>query len=121
MTVQHEDRALERSIGRVLSIGIYVSIALLAVGFALLIASGGEPRTADPGFDPTRLLGDLAAGRPTGFVWLGLVAVVATPSLRVAASLIGYVRRGERDMAIVAALILVVIASSVVVARVLEG
>ena len=121
MTVQPADTGLERSIGRVLSIGIYLSIALLAIGFVVLIASGGEPRTADPGFDPSRLLGDLIAGRAIGFVWLGLVAVVATPSLRVAASFVGYLRRGERDMAIVAALILVVIASSVIVARVLEG
>jgi uncharacterized membrane protein len=121
MTVAGADAGLERAIGRVLSIGTYISIALLAIGFALLIASGGQPRTADPGFDPSRLLGDLVAGRPTGFVWLGLVVVVATPSLRVVASLIGYLRRDEREMAIVAALILAVIATSVVVARVLEG
>jgi uncharacterized membrane protein len=121
MTVAQADGGLERSIARVLSVGTYISMALLAVGFALLLASGGQPRTADPGFDPTRLLGDLGAGRPTGFVWLGLVVVVATPALRVVASLIGYLRRNEREMAIVAALILIVIASSVVAARVLEG
>jgi uncharacterized membrane protein len=121
MTVAQVDAGLERSIGRLLSIGTYISIALLATGFILLIGSGGQPRTADPGFDPTRLLGDLLAGRPTGFVWLGLVVVVATPAMRVVASLVGYVRREEREMAIVAALILVVIATSVVVARALEG
>ncbi|HYX11030.1 MAG TPA: DUF1634 domain-containing protein, partial [Candidatus Acidoferrum sp.] len=58
--------------------------------------------------------------RPAGFLWLGLIAVVATPTARVAASLIGYARRGERAMAVVAVLILIVIAMSVVVARAIE-
>ena len=54
-------------------------------------------------------------------MWLGLLAVVATPAARVVAALIGFVRRGERTMAIVAALILAVIALSVVLAQGLEG
>jgi uncharacterized membrane protein len=115
------DAGLERSIARLLTIGTWISIALLGVGFVILLAGGGNPRTAEPGFDPTRVLPDLAAGRATGFVWLGLIAVVATPSARVAASLIGYLRRRERDMAGIAVAILVVIAASVIVARVVEG
>jgi cation:H+ antiporter len=47
--------------------------------------------------------------------------VIATPAARVAAALLGYARRGERAMAVVAVLILLVIAASVVVARVTEG
>jgi hypothetical protein len=47
--------------------------------------------------------------------------VVATPSARVAAALVGYARSGERPMAVVAALILVVIALSVGLATGLEA
>ena len=54
-------------------------------------------------------------------IWLGLVVVVATPSARVAASLVGYARSGERLMAAVAVLILVVIGASVALAKGLEG
>jgi uncharacterized membrane protein len=115
---------LERSIARVLTIGTYVSIALLAVGVLLMLAAGIGPLSGGPDFDAGRLVGDLVALRPAGFIWLGLVAVVATPSARVLASLIGYRRRRETMMATISLLILIVIAASVIlawVARSLEG
>jgi uncharacterized membrane protein len=115
------EAALERSIGRVLTIGTWISIGLLAVGFVLLLVKGLGPRSADPGFDPLRIPSDIVALRPEGVIWLGLALVIATPSARVAAALLGYARRGERGMSVVAVLILVVIAASVVIARVTEG
>ena len=39
------DARLERSIGRLLTAGSYAAIALLAVGFALMLANGVGPRT----------------------------------------------------------------------------
>jgi uncharacterized membrane protein len=104
---------LERSIARLLTLGTYTSVLLLVVGVALMLATGVGPRSGGPRFDPARLMSDLASLRPAGFLWLGLVAVVATPAARVLASLIGYARRREGTMAIVAALILGVIALSV--------
>ena len=112
---------LERSIARLLTVGTYSSMALLAIGVVLMAANGIGPLSGGPVFDVTRLVSDLLAGRPAGFLWLGLVVVVATPVARVLASLVGYVRRGERGMAIVAGLILVVIGLSVALARGLEA
>ena len=112
---------LERSIARVLTIGTYLSIALLAVGLGLMFGAGIGPLSGGPPFDAGHLVADLVATRPAGFIWLGLVVVVATPAARVAASLVGYGRRGERTMAIVAGLILLVIAVSVALAKGLEG
>ena len=112
---------LERSIARLLTLGTYASIALLTVGVVLMLASGIGPRSGGPAFDPGSVVADVLALRPAGFLWLGLVAVVATPAARVFASLVGYLRRAERTMAIVATLILVVIALSVALARGLEG
>ncbi len=114
-------RDLEPTIARLLTIGTYAAIALLGVGVVLLLGSGLGPRSSDGGLDIGRIPADLLALRPAGFIWLGLIAVIATPSARVAAALVGYVRRGERDMALVASLILVVIALSVTIARVVEG
>ncbi len=112
---------LERTIARLLSIGTYVAIALLVVGLALMVAAGIGPLSGGPDFDPGRLIADLGALQPAGFIWLGLVVVVATPSARVVASLVGYARRGERAMVIVAGLILIVISASVALANGLEG
>ena len=116
-----EAHDLERSIGRLLTIGTYLSIAFLVVGLALMLASGIGPLSGGPAFDIRRLADDLAALRPAGFVWLGLLAVVATPAARVAVSLVGFARRGESAMVLVAALVLVVIVASVALAKALEG
>ena len=107
---------LDRTVARLLTIGTYASIALLALGVAALVASGRSPLERAPGFDLARIPADLAALRPEGFLWLGVVLVVATPSSRVATSLGGYIRRGDRPMAVVSVLILCVIALSVVLA-----
>lgn len=112
---------LERSVARLLQFGTYLSIGLLLIGALLMIANGIGPRSGGPAFDLGRLVGDLGAGRPAGFLWLGLLVVIATPAARVAVSGVGYVRRGEREMAVVAGLILIVIATSVLLARGLQG
>lgn len=112
---------IERIVGRLLTFGTYGSVAVLAIGTAMMLATGLAPLAAKPPFDVGQIGDDLGHLRPLGFLWLGLIAVVATPASRVAASLIGYLRTGERLMAIVAVLILAVIALSVALARGLEG
>jgi uncharacterized membrane protein len=107
------DTTLDLAIARLLMAGTYLSVALIAVGVTLLIGASISPLRGGPRFDLARLIGDLLAVRPEGFLWLGLVLVIATPSARVAASLVGYFRRGERSMSLVAAAILAVIALSV--------
>ena len=112
---------LERAIARVLTVGTYVSVAVLAVGTAMMLASGVQPLEGGPRFDLGQVGDDLVHLRATGFLWLGLIAVVATPASRVVASLVGYLRDGERLMAVVAVLILAVIVLSVGLAIGLEG
>lgn len=112
---------LDRTIARLLTAGTYISVALLAIGVALMAAAGLSPLSGGPAFDPTRFVADFVGLRPEGFLWLGLIAAIATPSARVAASFLGYLRTGERAMAVVALLILGVIALSVLLAAASEG
>ena len=112
---------LERTIARLLAVGTSIAIVLLVVGLVLMLATGIGPLSGGPSFDPGRLVADLVGLEPAAFIWLGLVAVVATPSARVLASLVGYARRGDGTMAAIAAAILVVIAASVALAKGLEG
>ena len=107
---------LERSVARLLTVGTYASIALLAAGVLAMVVARLSPLDPAPRFDPPRLAADLVALRPEGFLWLGIVLVVATPSARVATSLVGYLRRADRAMAVVSVLILTVIGLSVVAA-----
>ncbi|HET7027322.1 MAG TPA: DUF1634 domain-containing protein [Candidatus Limnocylindrales bacterium] len=108
------DRGLEGRIARVLTIGTLAAVVLLAVGGLLLLLGGGSPLDPAPAFDLAAVPARIAALQPVGFLWLGLLLVVATPASRVAAGAVGYARRGEPGMAIVGLLVLIVIAAGVV-------
>ena len=105
---------LDEAIGRLLTIGTNLAVLLLAIGSVLLFANRIDPLAGAPPLEPGLIVDDITHLRPAGFMWLGLIVVLATPVARVVASLVGFARRGERTMTIVAALILVVIAASIV-------
>lgn len=104
---------IETTIGRLLGVATFVSIALLAIGAAGMAVSGVGPLDRPfPRFDLARLPGDMARLKLAGLLWLGLLAVILTPTLRVVASLIGFMSSGERRMAGVAVVVLAVIGLS---------
>ena len=111
---------LEARIGRLLTIGTYAGATALAVGVVAMLAAGLSPLdSAYPTFDPLALPGQLLALEPEGFLWLGLIVILATPVMRVVASLAGYLGRRERAMASVAVGVLAVIAVGIGVGAVL--
>ncbi len=111
---------IERTVSRLLIVGTYASLALLVVGVVLMAITGRSPLDVPPhDFDPGLVIGDILAGRPDGVLWVGLVVLVATPAARVAASVVGYLRSGERGMAWVGLAILAVVAGGVVIGIVL--
>ena len=114
-------RDLDVAIARILRFGTYVSVALVAAGVVAMAMAGVAPLDTPPSIAPGGLPAALVGLRPEGILGLGLVAIVFTPSLRVAASLVGYLRVGERAMAGVSLAILAVIAASVVLAIGLQG
>jgi uncharacterized membrane protein len=108
--------AIELTVARLLTIATYVSVALLTLGVVLMVASGRSPLDpAVPGLDLARLPADLVAMRPEGALWLGIIALIATPATRVAASLVGYLRAREWSMVVVSIGILAVIAAGVAI------
>lgn len=106
--------ALEGRVARVLRVGTNVAVALVAVGVVLMLVSGRSPTEAAPVLDPAGLVAGLATLQPAAFIWLGVLVVLATPVARVLTAGIGYLRNGEREMAVVAVLILAVIALGVI-------
>ena len=107
---------IDHAVARLLTFGTYTSIALLALGVAAMLLAGTSPLDPGPRLEAGRLIADAIALRPDALLWLGIIVVVATPSARVAASLVGYVRQRDRTMAVVAVAILGVITLSVVLA-----
>ncbi|MGZ8437828.1 MAG: DUF1634 domain-containing protein [Candidatus Limnocylindrales bacterium] len=106
-------RQAERLIGRLLTRITYASVALLVVGVALLIVAGISPVSGGPRMDPGRLVSDLVGLKPAGFLWLGLLAVIAAPVSRVTVALVAYVRDEDWLMVGVSTAILLVIAIAI--------
>ena len=100
------DEPFETAISRVLRTGVVVSATLIAFGFltSFLVGWDGSLRGAPPGTsDPTsfdQLLEGLIQLRPIAITQLGLLVLIATPVVRVAVSVVGFVR--EHDMVYVA-------------------
>ncbi len=104
---------LEGRVAGLLRLGTYGAVGLIMCGVILMLASGRSPLDQASAFDPAHLVDDLIALRPTGFLWLGLLVVLATPAARVAVSVAGFARAAEPRMAGVAVLVLVVIGAGI--------
>lgn len=105
--------AVERVVARVLVVTTVLGVGLSAVGTALMLAKGISPLDRAPDGESVGGLGALA--EPAVLIRLGIVALVAGPTLRVAAALPGYLVGRERLMAAVCVAILGVIALDVIV------
>jgi uncharacterized membrane protein len=112
---------IERRIGRTLVVLTYVAVALLVAGVVLMLANGISPLDPSPAFDPATIVADIVALRPVGFLWLGLLVVLATPIVRVAGAGIGYALDRQWSMVLVAMGILTVIAVGVASAILTEA
>jgi uncharacterized membrane protein len=98
------------AVARVLGIGALVSVSLVGLGVALLVASGIAPtRDQGPPPDPGAILADLLALRPTGWLWAGLLLTLALPTTRVLFAVVGFLRTGDGRAAAVAAGVLTVL------------
>ena len=99
-----------------------MGVILLAIGVGLMVTNGIDPESATfPAFSPGTIVADMAALRPEGYLWAGIVILIATPIVRVAGELVTFATRGDRVMALVSLAILGVIALSVVAAQIVEG
>jgi uncharacterized membrane protein len=101
MSGQQIDERLERGLSLVLVVGVFISAALIAAGFAASFAVGwtgsllGTTSAAAATTDFSGLLPRLLAVQPLAVTQLGLIVLVLTPVVRVAASLLAFAF--ERD------------------------
>jgi uncharacterized membrane protein len=118
VTREHLGRPVtaERQIGRLLIAITYLAVALLVVGVGLLLTAGISPLDGGPGLDLATLGRQLTTFDAAGFLWLGLLAVIATPISRVTLAAVAYGRSRDWSMVGIALAILAVIAIGVVTA-----
>jgi uncharacterized membrane protein len=111
----------EFRIGRLLIAMTYAAVAVLVVGVVLMVGAGISPLDPGPAFDPAELVSQLTSLTPAGFLWLGLVIVIATPIVRVIGAAISFGLTRQWTMVAIAIAILIVIASGVVIALTVTG
>ncbi len=107
----------------VLIVGVVTSAVLIALGFAgsLLVGwegslTGAGPATGD--LTSFASMGaNLAALRPIGIAQLGIVVLVATPVVRVAASVVAFTLEGDRLYAVITLVVLAILLTSLLVLR----
>src|SRR5690349_16960106 len=114
-----DDDAIERLLARLLQVGVVLSTLLvLAGGIVFLLHSGVAP----PGYshfagEPAELssvagiIRMALRGDGRGLIQLGLLALVATPVLRVAGSLVAFVVLKDRTYVVLTSIVLVLLAS----------
>jgi len=86
---------INRGIAHVLRGGVLVSVGVLLAGLGIAAFEGrGMPTSV---LEPQQLLGPLSTLRPAALLSLGILVLILTPVVRVALSLVGFLR--ERDRA----------------------
>ena len=109
-----------RAVGRLLRSGVILAAALIAVGAVPYLAGRGLSRPDYGVFRPeppvlrsaSGILRDALSGDAAGIIQLGFLVLLATPVARVAFLLGAFARAGDRLYVVVSALVLAVLAFS---------
>jgi uncharacterized membrane protein len=109
---------LEALIARLLVVGLWLAMGLILVGVALMLATGTDPldHGAIPPFDLARIPSEMLALQPAGFLWAGIVLIIALPIGRVVVAGVGFMAVHDRRMALISVLVLLVVLASIVAA-----
>ena len=114
---------IEGIISGLLRYGTYLAVVLVLAGVAGMLLTGVDPLAhgAAPAFDASSIPGDLLALRPRGFLWAGLVTVMALPVGRVVVAGLGFLAAGDRRLALVSGAVLLVVLASILAALAAGG
>jgi uncharacterized membrane protein len=108
--------AMEAAVARLLVVGTWLAMGLVLVGVILMLATGVDPldHGAVPPFQLTAIPGEILALEPQGFLWAGIVLIIALPIGRVVVSGLGFLAARDLRMAGISLAVLVVVLVSVV-------
>ena len=114
---------LEALIARLLVVGLWLAMGLVLVGVVLMLATGTDPldHGAIPPFDLAQIPSEMLALQPAGFLWAGIVLIIALPIGRVMVAGVGFLAVHDRRMALISLLVLLVVLASIVAAIGLGG
>jgi len=101
---------MNRGIATVLRGGVLLSVGILLGGLAIAVIEGrGFPFDV---VEPGQLPGSLVRLRPEGLLSLGILTLLLTPVVRVAISLLGFVKERDRTYVALTAIVLLNLATA---------
>jgi uncharacterized membrane protein len=107
--------AMEAVVARLLVVGTWLAMGLVLAGVILMLADGIDPldHGAVPPFQLTAIPSQILALEPVGFLWAGIVLIIALPIGRVVVSGLGFLAARDLRMAGISLAVLVVVLVSV--------
>jgi uncharacterized membrane protein len=116
------DRRMDVVIGNLLRFGVVVSAVVVLVGGILYLARNGRSPTDYRVFrgEPSELrsvggiLRDAVTLNGSGIIQLGLLLLIATPVARVAFSIFGFAEEHDHMYVVIASIVLLVLACSLI-------
>jgi uncharacterized membrane protein len=114
---------LESLIGRLMVVGIYLAMTLIVIGIVLAGLAGIDPLATgrEAALDPVGIVTSMLALQPEGFLWAGIVLIIAIPIGRVMVAGAGFLATGERRFALISVLVLLVVLLSIATAIGMEA
>jgi uncharacterized membrane protein len=112
-------RATRARVATLYDLGARAAFLLALAGVILMLVTGVDPQ-AGPSAPPAILdwLPSLLALQPEAFIWAGIGVTAVLPAVGVAAAAVGFARSGNRRPALMAVVVLVLLALTVIAARV---
>jgi uncharacterized membrane protein len=108
---EQEQHDLEAIIQKILVAGLIVSSALMLTGLGLDLLFHREAPTVVPDFRDILLR--VVALRPSGFLALGLLTLIATPILRVLTALLAYIYERDWRYTLITLIVFLIVLSSI--------
>ncbi len=110
-----EQRDLNQVIHSMLIVGLAISTILMLMGLALEIIRRQDLPTVEPDF--SQVFARVVALRPSGFLALGLLTLIATPVLRVVGSIIAFAYERDWRFVVITFVVLMVVISSILLGK----
>jgi uncharacterized membrane protein len=113
--VEENVRKINALVHWLLIVGLTAAAVLMVAGVLLGLVTGqGLPDAMVPLSD---LLAELARFNPAAFISLGLLALIATPILRVAGSIVGFAIERDWRYTLITTVVLVIVILSIVLGQ----
>jgi uncharacterized membrane protein len=106
---------LDAVVHGLLIVGLAISSLLMLTGLALDVVLRRQIPTAIPNI--AEVFARLVAGRPSGFLSLGLLVLIATPIVRVIGSMLTFVYERDWRYAVISTLVLLIVGASLLLGR----